>query len=555
MKEQEKRFLCVHCDHSFFKTDDTQLRCPKCMRTHGIEPLSADKQTKKKAPWLWPSLGLVVVAIATAVFFFIAKPSDSSNWDKGSVPLEPLDTAKLHAFFVDKGVPDKAFVGAMASNAALKKASHDMLGKVSERKALVQSLLKQVGSLISEGRVRRFPWQGSRTLAISSAAATASLLNANEKELSLYPLELAVFVSALLREKGLSAMVVAFADDDQKRPPLDPSAKVGYYGVALHSDSKDSDSFSLYDLYLGERVTRDKQSFHVLNDVQVEAAMLSLKALLILQNEDDPKEALVLSEKALALYPRSASVRTVHGVIATAAGSLEGLKDIQAALELEPSAPRYDLLAAVLLAHGRFEEAMKQAALATEKGPKFAGGFATLAALYFQQGENEHGLAKLQEAEQIDPQYRALPMLWARYYMQQGNIDEAISKAYEAVQHDPGDWRMRLQYAQVLKAAGREDAALAQAQTILATANEKTKDLRRELIERIVGPITQGGANSDMDSDLTLGAKTGLQDQVDNTAGTSLLDDDLSLGSSSPSDEGPSFGKKSKSSPYGVSLR
>jgi hypothetical protein len=136
---------------------------------------------------------------------------------------------------------------------------------------------------------------------VYTADQTLAALDASEDKPRLYPLEAALAMAAVLRERGVRAMVAEAWDFGEREPP-DPTGLFGYFVVAVYEDGADGPT-AFFDPW-GGRQAPSPRAFRVLRDTEVIAAALGIDAARIFVKSGDGVAALPLVETALSLDPR-----------------------------------------------------------------------------------------------------------------------------------------------------------------------------------------------------------------------------------------------------------
>src|SRR4051812_29293701 len=85
------RYLCVHCDEKFELSEDQEPRCPKCLRVHGLRPLSSGagagaQPAGRRRIWLGVAV-LGLVGLALAAYAMSKRPHETDEVASASGPL------------------------------------------------------------------------------------------------------------------------------------------------------------------------------------------------------------------------------------------------------------------------------------------------------------------------------------------------------------------------------------------------------------------------------------------------------------------------------------
>lgn len=479
----EKHF-CAHCDQEFVpETAEDKPRCPTCMRRGGVqvvqEPAEKSGVDQKKL------LGLALILVAAGIGYGAYRLSAVTLEE--TPPVRPLETKELSAYLQR----DQISVGKLEGMFVLP-ATGDW---PTEGEALASSIRDGSAS-----------WSLDRPLPreVYTADETLAALNGAEQP-RLYPLEAAVAMTALLRARGVRAMVVETWELGERAPP-DPSGLFGYFLVGLYDGDTDEAS-AFFDPW-GGRSDVTPTSVRVLRDTEAIAAGLGTDAIRISAKSGDSATALPLVETALLLDPVSPSLRSVHGTVLLETGGVAiGAKELEAAVQLRPDGPRrlnlvqLSLARAAMLqmggelaaAEAELNSASRTITQVVTEWPGYARGHLVLAMLHFGIDEPERARAELEIAQELDPTSASLWALWGQYYLSQKDYVSAAARVKRAVELDPDNWQLRLQAARTLLEAGDEESARANVEAALALVPPAKRDELKQHIQRALGPGVLGG--------------------------------------------------------------
>jgi tetratricopeptide (TPR) repeat protein len=511
------KFLCVNCDEGFDFDGEGRPRCPKCMRVNGIREATVAPVVRQAATRKWLGLGVSAVLLAGAIVFAVMEQQKITPGVVASAPLSGdlierqmkalgIVLGDLHAF-LDQSDAVRAF----AEKAATGKQS------AAERASAVVAALRE------RANKRAFvPW--SQIDPRDTLPMTPEQLLAAMKDgaaLQLYPLEVATLATVALRSLDVSAMVAEIHAFEGDRAPVDPSGRLGYFGVAV-LDAAGHASLVL-DPY-GGRTTQPKAAdFTVLNDLQTIGAALNLRALCRALRQLRPAEAVVDAKAAVKLTPRSPSVRGGYAAVALSNGGVdEGEAELQAAAQLRRDSPRRNNLAVLFLAKGDVEAATKEIAQALSEHREFAAGHATLASIYLATGEREPAFTELKEADRIDPELPNLALLWSHYFATQGDLVRALEKAEQGVARRPNDAQAHLMLGRIYRENGQLDQMRRQAQRVLELVPTTQRAEMEQMVRQLLGPTAL-----DQTADDILGADdvgpSATPEDLDLSQGSKLL--------------------------------
>jgi tetratricopeptide (TPR) repeat protein len=483
------RYLCVQCDHRFDHEGDAPLRCPKCMRRHGIEKIdaaAAGGPARERPAWLVPGVAAaVVVAVAAGYYVWSQKTPDVVE---GEAPLRPLGENELRGDLRAAGAEAADALDLFTADEAIEAfAEQHATGAGPEERA--RSLTDAIRARASKQAFVAWGLGSPRETPVHDARRTLAAIGEDGAREKLYPLEVAALAVSALRAAGVDAMLAeVYAFEGDRRPP-DPSGHFGYFAVAVYSGAAGEGTPRIFDPWGGHATAPAEDDVRVVSDAQAIGAVLSHRAIHELVHEGDTDAAFELTTRALSLDRRSPSIRSVRGAtLIVAGGADEGVAELEAAAQLRADAPRHNNLAGLYLAKQDPERAEREVRAALEQHPDFAAAHATLAALHMGGDEEDLARREMEEAERIDPDLAQLPMLWANYFLMTHEVERAADKALEAVERRPHDWQQRLAAARVLRMAGRYTQMREQARRIVADAPADRRGDVEAVVRQMLGP-------------------------------------------------------------------
>jgi tetratricopeptide (TPR) repeat protein len=482
------RYLCLNCEERFEHDTESKakLRCPKCLRVTGLEKVGDPKKAPPpRSPWLVP--GAVALVLAAAIGGWAVWRARGPVTVGEEIAEGPLAQDVLEAHLRRLHVDARPLTRLLATSDALETLGN--AGHGSGAQAIAHGVYDAIRARAAAGAMSTWSMGVPRETPIEHAAAAWSWLSEDGSHRRLYPLEAAAIMAVALRSRGVNAMLAeTFAFPGDHSPP-DPSGHFGYFVVAVYDGEAGEGDPHFYDPWGGHESQPESADVRVLNDVQTMGAALSLRAIHMLVRESDAERALSVSEDAIALYPRSPSVRSVRGAILLAAGNApEALQEFRAAADIREDAPRRNLLASMYLAQGETADANREVSAALEEAPDYAAAHGTLAAIHRADAEPDEALHELQTAERLDPDLHLLPALWANYYAASGELDRAVEYARRAVDASAGDPQTRLMAARIYRLANRFDDMRREARAVLDATPSGRRDQMSQLIRRLLGP-------------------------------------------------------------------
>jgi tetratricopeptide (TPR) repeat protein len=335
---------------------------------------------------------------------------------------------------------------------------------------------------------------------VLTAGETLALMEAHQERVELYPLEMAVAMTALLRERGLRAMVAEAWELEGAQAPADPSGVLGYFVTAVYDAGETPSAF--FDPW-GGRGKITPVGARVLRDTEVVGAALGTEAVRIFTRSADGAKALSTIESALLLDPVSPSLRVVHAtVLAESGGFADAVKELHAAEELRPDAPRRIGLAQLLLAQAgmlevagqgdaseaQLSEANRIVTEALVQWPRYGRAHLALASIYLGSDDLARAKSELEAAQALSPDAPMLWAGWAQYHLADDDAASASASMRRAVELDPDNWQLRLQAAGVFERAGEHSAARASVVAALELVAPDERGKVREYATRMIGP-------------------------------------------------------------------
>jgi tetratricopeptide (TPR) repeat protein len=480
------------------------------MRKADVEPAQqAVSQGRARRPWVL-IVALLIVGVGIGYGLYVATRVVLEE----TPPLRPLTATELAAYLER----DQIRVGPYESLMMLN-------GEVEgwpEGRAEISAKMQAASSR----------WSLERPLPreLLGAGQTLATIDSAQGRVELYPLETATAMTALLRARGVVAMVAEAWELEGTAAPADPLGLLGYFVVAVYESPAAAEPSAFLDPWGGGEV--DPQSVRVLRDTEVLAAALGTEAARLFARSGDGAKSLPMIETALVLDPVSPSLRGVNATILLESGGVEqGVKELEAAAQLRPDGPRQlnmvqlHLAQASMLemngqpdaAQAEFDRASRVVGEVIERWPRYARAHVLLASIYLGNEDLERARLELEAAEALGPDAPLLWSIWAQYHLSVNDPIAAAAKMKRAVSLDPDNWQLRLQAARVLQGVDDDEGAKQHLSAAMQMVSpQKREDIQR-FVERMMGPEALGGAPSpapqDAPSDpaLILGDPTNLR--------------------------------------------
>jgi predicted Zn-dependent protease len=403
-------------------------------------------------------------------------------------PLRPLEPRELSAYLER----DQIDVGAYQSMLMLQGEAERWLGDGRE--------------IAAKLKAERALWalEGPLAREVLTAEQVLAKLDASEEQARMYPLELASALTALLRERGVRAMVAEAWELEGTGSPADPSGLLGYFVTAVYEGDA-SEPTSYLDPWGGRQAL--PSSLRVLRDTEVIAAALGIEAARIFTGSGDGAKALPLIENALLLDPVSPTLRGVNATVLVQSGGLpQALRELEAARQLRPDGPRQLNIVQLLLAQAgllemsgelraaeaQFNEGQRVVAEVLEQWPRYGRAHVMMATIHLGRGDPERATLELEAAEALSPDSPMLWTIWAQHDLEQGDPIAGASKMKRALALDPENWQLQIQAARVFHDAGDEELAAEQAAAAVARVPASKRAEVQRFLEEAMGPRALG---------------------------------------------------------------
>lgn len=367
MNEIEE-YLCSHCDVKFTHAGGTRNpRCPTCLRGQGMIPVSAAAAERVRVPpariALLLSVALVVLAVVGGGFLYLRMISTKGRGDQ-----DPGIDAQLKAKGVVVATSERDF----RVTPALSRAAFEITGEKPQREKAL-AIHAQVVAWLKNGKITRVP-QGDVPLPLTAETFLSAISKLSQRA-GAY--QVAVTTLALLRAAGLQATL---AERRDVKNAVSVIARKRFGVVVTLSKSK---------LWLdpwanGERVV--PKSVTPLSDLQVLALGLAFRAVALISDsgkstkENRLRQATSAVERALRLWPASASIQFARGQVNLLSGMLAlGIRDFQLALRREEDALGRHNLGVALMQQNRLDDGVAQLKRALQLDPSLIPSYTALA--------------------------------------------------------------------------------------------------------------------------------------------------------------------------------
>jgi tetratricopeptide (TPR) repeat protein len=480
------RHLCVHCDEQFELAPEQEVRCPKCMRVHGIRALdgaAAPIPRRARRPGLWAALLVVVLGAGGSAGYAVWQRD--LHPDAATLAGKPLSQRVVRRELEQRAVNADALARLLEPDAAVEQFAKRATMGASSAADKARAVVKAVRARFQAQAFVSWSLSDPRQGPVRVAAETAKALERDGGRNELYPLEVAALAVSALRAVDVPAMLVEAFAWPGERVPLDPSGRFGYFAVGL----REGNALRAFDAYGGRAEQATCADCTQLGDLEAIGAALSLRATQRLADNEDPARALRDADAAIKLLPGSASVRGARGAVLLANGANEtGQSELEAAAQMRPDGPRRNNLAMLSVALGDGERAAREIAQVLEAQPDFALAHVTLAQIQLATNEREQARAELDKAEALDPRIPVIALTRAQYFAIANQNDQAVAECKRASQERPNDPQVHLMLARIYRQAGQYEQMRAEARTVMTLVPAELSARTHELLEHLLGP-------------------------------------------------------------------
>ena len=476
--EETLTYYCITCEKVFEVQKGEKPRCPLCLSIHSVELYKRKPQIKKANIRLAAIIaGLIIIAgAAYAIMHFVYGKKNHRNknsyvytFNQYLEALKEKGITQENGFYPFKEDGLKEFTDKVIASTSPKEKGEKLFKKFMEMKS-------------NGGFVPFIPRQARPTPPMNAAEVLKSIKK-NEK-IPLYSLELATMFVTAMRIAGIPSLVLRIDDYKGIKSPLDPSGNCGHFAAGIYDDENFKGSPSIIDLHQGKIFPADAAIFSPLSDIQVSASYMGLEAFYLTGVNFDNTKALSKVEDAILIFPSSAELHSLKGLIYIASGGVEeGKEQIRKALTIRRDAQRILKLAALQMAEGETEQAIQQIRTALDLKPDYTMAHATLAMALLAEGESDEARNELDIAKKIDPNDPLIPLYEANYYLERGQITKALEQAEKAYENSFGDPQIGLLLASLYEKTGEKKKLRALLDKIL-TNDKLPSDLKKTIQEK-----------------------------------------------------------------------
>jgi hypothetical protein len=486
------QYRCPNCD-ILFDPPEGKLRCPKCLRQHGLEeegataPRRATPVARRHVLHALLALFAVAFVVGGALLFSRTRAVPRPG------QIGVLEPALLRRTLVWRGVPETQAVDPFASSTELRQLARQAATSLTAARAADPRLGSHVAELARKLELTRDGLRADLDAMADAPVRTPEVLFGElraGKARAVLSFELAALLVTVLREAGGQAILGQVHRVEAPMREPDPTGGVGRYVAVLYAKGRlAGDPLLLLDplralalpAWAGggkdPEMKASRDELVLLDDASAGAHLLALRALRARRKQ--PPQAYELSQLALKAGAPSS---TLHGaraiVLASAGGTEDAVGEGKKALALRDDAATRCALGKLLAAAGRVAEAKPHLEEALRRDASYWPAQQLLAALLLP-ADPEQGAKHLEAAQRIAPDEPALQVLQALRELQQNRPEEAITRLRQVMTRQPSPQAGLLLY-QALAVAGKTEELAALRTQLLAQAEQRA-ELERAL--------------------------------------------------------------------------
>ena len=511
-----KKYICENCNMEFTLSEEDKLRCPRCMRVHGLmeERVSEAEEVGATGKKRWLIIGLLVVAaLAAVVVIMVSKSKKTRVLPKGKGGIYTQEGLK--ALLEQSGIQvDQLHIPFTANvsvdNFAKKQSAG---GDTDQKKAIaiykaLHGKLKQKGMKILEQEL----------LTKRLVEPTGKVFDRiNKGKGSIYNYELIALFLHMARAVNLHAIAMELTTVKPMSKEMRPEVPLGYLVASVFPNGDLNQTPVIID-FKEERpkIANNRFSGKIwrkFTDLQFAAHWYGLRAASFLSKKRN-QEANFDSKRALKLDPESPVLIAIRGVVflnnsafreATemftrftelrpkwgighlmlgmahmgsqqlmtglkkhhtgsanvGTGSLQNaIHRFRKALKVQPSLNiARVVLGWSLFLSGEKDEGISLLKKALEIDEGLANAAKVLGAIYMVSNEKEAGKKYLERALEIDPKIDNVHMLLGQYYFLTGNQEKGIEEMRAEIDLHPDSEGPRFVLGSIFIKLNKEEEA------------------------------------------------------------------------------------------------
>jgi tetratricopeptide (TPR) repeat protein len=491
------KYTCVGCGAEFEADPQDKLRCPKCLRQHGLEPETSETEADAEGdeaparPAAVPgrSLGaryavggavLVAAAIALVGALLAVRRAEQ-------LPAESTSDEQLRKAVVARGVASEDVVlpfGVDPGIVALARDHAKGAGPLERGQALAQAVRQLIDqSKAVRWRRQRLPEEPPRR----AVDLLSALHSPNPGDVRSY--EAAALVLAAARAAGLHALLAEVHKQGGRY--ADPSGSIGAYAVAVYGAAPAPGQQPLG--YVDAFGDGSIDEATPLDDLTAVAGYFVLRSLAHAGGHGDTAAAYRDADLAVKLAPASPLPQVARGqALIAGGGASEAITELRQAAAKRDDAPRHTNLAAAYIAAQEPEQAEASLRAAIQRDAGFGPARLALAAILTMRRDDQAAQAELDAVERIDPTLVGLRLVRAQIQARKGDLAAAEKEVRAEMEADPGDERAGLMLFGLLKGQAKDTEADSLKESLLKRSRHA--DRLRQIFDAAEGRAPGRGA-------------------------------------------------------------
>lgn len=486
------RYQCSNCKINF-EHRRGRLRCPKCLRQHGLDEISDRHKPEPGSTARLLGITLILLALAGVGYAGLLLVQRSSKLpEPGQLAL--LGPGEIRRTLSARGIPEQQIINPFAPDPAVQELVPSGLTakmSVTQRASRIAQHIADKLSMVEVDLLEV-------TQPIRTAAQLARTIKADEPLKRALSYELAVLVTAALRSADITALLAEMHEQQGAIKTADPNGALGRYVVLVYRDADslsdkpalvlDPTRATTLPPWAGSGQDRNMTSQAIkpepLDDGSAAARYLSLAALVAINKDASrPERAYDLMHHAIDASAPSAVLHAARSLVLAGAGGLEdAVREARRAVTLRQNPAMRTLLARFLALQRDVAGAETLLGQALERDPRFWPAHHALAVLSWTRGDLAGGDAHLDKAADIASTAPSVVVLMARRSLRNGEVERAVQLLNKLSEDHPSD-QVLLQLYLAQQAAGQTDQAQATRERLLKSTSN------REQAEKILSEI------------------------------------------------------------------
>jgi hypothetical protein len=455
------KYTCVGCGAEFEAEPQDKLRCPQCLRQHGLIPETGagqgdeDEEPARPAAGAGRSLGaryavggavLLAVALAVVGALLATRHADRA-------PAESTSDEQLRKAVQARGVAGEDVVLPFATDPGIVALARAAQGTAPLERG--EALAAAVRKLIDDSKAVRWRRQRLPEDPPRRAQELLSALHApNPGDVRSY--EAASLVLAAARAAGLHTLLAEVQKQGGRY--ADPSGSLGAFAVAVYAGPPAPTAKPLG--YVDAFGAGPVEEATPLDDVAAVAGFYLMRSLAHSGGSGDTAAAYRDADIAVKLAPASPLPLVARGqALITGSGAREAIAELRQAIAKRDDAPRHTNLAAAYIAAQEPEQAEASLRAAIQRDAGFGPARLALAAILTMRRDDQAAQSEIEAVERIDPDLVGLRLVRAQIQARKGDLAAAERDVRAEMAADPGDERAGLMLFGLLKGQAKDPEA------------------------------------------------------------------------------------------------